>query len=334
MNKAKHLKFRKKVAGFIPAAMFLMFFAGCGGRSSNEGVRNPPVVNISISQPTVNMRVGETRTIPVTTQNTDFTFLVSPASGSGCARSGGSVVCTPSVADTYIITVTATADATKSVAVTLNVSEKEPGIDETESFVWASISSGRNHTAALRVDGSLWAWGGNVCGQLGDGTWENRNIPVRAGEAVTWSAVSAGGLHTAALKTDGSLWTWGWNSSGQLGDGIFGHTERNVPVRIGEETSWSAISAGSEHTIALRVDGSLWAWGDNYSGQLGDGTWAYRPAPVRIGEETNWTAISAGGYHTIALRVDGSLWAWGWNDGQLGDGTWTERNVPVLVEAD
>ena len=204
------------------------------------------------------------------------------------------------------------------------------GVDED----WKAVSAGDGHTLALKEDGSLWAWGLNDDGQLGDGSNARRNSPVRVGTDNDWAAISAGGYHSLALKINGSLWAWGLNNAGQLGDGS--NTRRNTPVRIGTDNNWLDISAGNTHSVAIKnekgVYGSLWTWGHNVYGQLGDGTTEARNTPVQIEEGTFWEAISAGGWHTLALKEDGSLWAWGWNSyGQLGDGTTKDRNTPVLV---
>jgi len=196
----------------------------------------------------------------------------------------------------------------------------------------AMVSANAYHTMAIREDGSLWAWGRNHSGSLGDGTTTQRDSPVRIGAATDWRVVSAGSNHTMAIREDGSLWAWGSNVWGQLGNnGTWDLLANPDPERVGT-ANWRAVSAGWSYTMAIREDGSLWAWGRNAFGQLGDGTTAYRLAPVRIGTATNWAAVSASYNHTMAIREDGSLWAWGRNlFGELGDGTATQRNSPVRV---
>ena len=181
---------------------------------------------------------------------------------------------------------------------------------------------------ALKQDGTLWAWGHNWKGQLGDGTTVNKNIPVQIGTD-TWQAVAAGYSHTVALKQDGTLWAWGDNEHGQLGDGTT--VNKNIPVQIGEESAWQAVATWGSHTVALKQDGTLWAWGHNWKGQLGDGIIVNKTSPVQIGTDT-WQAVAAGSDHTVVLKDDGTLWAWGDNEaGQLGDETTVNKNIPVQI---
>jgi len=201
---------------------------------------------------------------------------------------------------------------------------------------WAYVSAGGNHTAAIRTDGTLWAWGLNNDGQLGDGSMgiaSYRNAPAQIGTDANWVTVSAGGNHTLGIRTDGSLWAWGDNGNGQLGIGAAGGS-LPIPMQVQPGTEWASVSAGRGHafTLGIQADGSLWAWGNNHFGQLGDGTVMQRNAPVRVGTSNDWVSVSTGCCFTVGIREGGSLWAWGDNgNGQVGDGTTTIRRIPVQV---
>ncbi|MCR5890446.1 hypothetical protein LRS06_22215 [Hymenobacter sp. J193] len=195
---------------------------------------------------------------------------------------------------------------------------------------WKSVAAGRLHSVAVRTDGTLWAWGDNRQGQLGDGTTTLRTVPVQVGTDTNWQSVAAGNNHTLAVRKDGTLWAWGNNERGQLGGGTT--TEyRNSPVQVGTATTWKSVAAGNDYSVAVRTNGTLWAWGSNERGQLGDGTFTNRSVPVQVGTATTWAGVEAGYLHNVALRTDGTLWAWGNNaDGQLGDGTsGTVSSAPI-----
>ena len=285
---------------------------------------------------------------------------------------------------------------------------------------WAGVSVGAIHTLAWKRDGSLWGWGANSNGELGLNTnvvtvsnnfsggtnstnsTNSTNTTPRvyggrtqtttialASNVVTprlvlgkgWGVrdVSAGGSHTLVLRGDGSLWTMGANDSGQLGRGALtrggqatngGGTntnpastnitnrfqtvsvtsvvtninfvpwrvETNVdttvdqasgyrPQRLGNKL-WKSVAAGEGHSLAVRSDGTLWAWGKNDSAQLGNGTLVSTNQPVQIGAANRWAAVFAGKEHSLALQKDGTLWAWGKNDGRLGIVTPEESQSP------
>ena len=153
-------------------------------------------------------------------------------------------------------------------------------LPESTLAVTPKIAAGDDHTIALRSNGTLWAWGWNGYGQVGDGTTTDRHSPVQIGSDTNWVAIAAGDWHTIALKSNGTLWSWGSNGLGQLGDGTT--TNKNRPVQIGSDPTWVAIAGGYYHTIALKSNGTLWAWGWNGYGQLGDGTNIDKNSPVPI----------------------------------------------------
>jgi alpha-tubulin suppressor-like RCC1 family protein len=141
----------------------------------------------------------------------------------------------------------------------------------------SSVALGEYHTCAVKTDGSLWCWGDNGYGQLGDGTNTSRTTPVQITSGV--SSVALGFSHTCAIKQDGSLWCWGWNDYGQLGDGT--NTSKNTPVQI-MSSGVVVVALEYAHTCAIKQDGSLWCWGWNDYGQLGDGTNANKDTPTYI----------------------------------------------------
>jgi alpha-tubulin suppressor-like RCC1 family protein len=200
---------------------------------------------------------------------------------------------------------------------------------------WKQVSGGENHTAAIKTDGTLWTWGFNGYGQIGDNTATNRSTPVTTFAGGTnWKQVACGNNHTAAIKTDGTLWTWGGNSFGRLGDNTA--VNRSTPVTtFAGGTNWKQVSCGGNHTAAIKTDGTLWIWGNNASGQLGDNTATNRSTPVTtFAGGTNWKQVAGGDNHTAAIKTDGTLWTWGFNGyGQIGDNTATNRTTPVTTFA-
>lgn len=196
---------------------------------------------------------------------------------------------------------------------------------------WKTAAAGYSHTVGVRTDGTLWIWGANDQGQLGNSTPASVNIPTKMGTASDWKTVAAGWAHTVALKTDGSLWAWGYGGLGQIGNGSF-TTNFNAPQQIGTLKNWQTIVAGHGHTVALKTDGTLWAWGNNFSGQLGNGSTLDKNIPTQVGTDNNWQNVAAGMLHTVALKKDGTLWTWGKNTlGALGDGTTTNSRVPKQI---
>jgi alpha-tubulin suppressor-like RCC1 family protein len=175
------------------------------------------------------------------------------------------------------------------------------------------------------------AWGANNTGQLGDGSYDSSNVPVRVRRLDQIVSVAEGGSHSLAVSSDGTIWAWGLNSTGQLGDGT--NRTRKHPSRVVGLTGAVAIAAGQAHSLALMPDGAVWAWGLNSFGQLGDGSSLNSRVPVQVTGLTDVVAVAAGSNHSLAVRSDGTVWSWGWNDrGQLGDGSKVPYStVPVEV---
>lgn len=208
-----------------------------------------------------------------------------------------------------------------------------------------AITGGNNFSLALLSDGTVWTWGRNSSGQLGDGTNIEHWVPKQVYGVSNIVAIAAGDSHSMALRSDGTVFAWGNNSDGRLGDGT--DIERSAPVQVvgvggsGFLCDIVGISAGDAHSLALRSDGAVFAWGSNDFGQLGNNnppTPSFTPIQVLgvggAGFLSNIIAISAAnqGEHCVALRSNGKVFAWGRNDsGQLGDGTNIQRNTPIQV---
>ena len=196
---------------------------------------------------------------------------------------------------------------------------------------WLQVYCGYRYMAAIKTDGTLWTWGRNNIGQLGDNTNTNRSSPVQTvAFGTNWKQVSCGQYGMSAIKKDGTLWSWGWNVLGEIGDNT--STARSSPVQtIAFGTNWITVNCGSSVTAAIKTDGTLWCWGGNASGQLGDNTTTDRSSPVQtVTFGTNWKLVSSGNGHVGAIKTDGTLWLWGFGgSGRLGDNTTTSRSSPV-----
>jgi alpha-tubulin suppressor-like RCC1 family protein len=194
----------------------------------------------------------------------------------------------------------------------------------------AAIAAKGYYSLALKRDGTVWAWGDNAVGQLGNGTTAASNVPVRVSGLSDVESIAAGAGHALALRSDGAVWAWGSNAEGQLGavtSGVCVYPTgqspcSTTPVRVDGFGGVRTLAAGAAHSLALKHDGTVWGWGRNFNGQLGDGTRQNRSTPSRTVGLGGVRSIAAGQEHSLALRPDGSVWAWGFNtSGQLGNGT-------------
>ena len=199
---------------------------------------------------------------------------------------------------------------------------------------WKQVSVGCVYAAAIKTDGTLWLWGSNDYGYLGNNSTIRVSSPIQTVAGGTnWKQVSVSPNSdatnvTGAIKTDGTLWLWGYNFYGQLGNNST--TSLSSPVQtVAAGTNWKQVSIGGHHTAAIKTDGTLWTWGSNSGGELGDNTLTSRSSPIQtVAGGTNWKQVSK----TSAIKNDGTLWNWGswWN---LGDGTTASKSSPVQTVA-
>lgn len=189
---------------------------------------------------------------------------------------------------------------------------------------------GNNAMAGIKAwDGTLWTWGYNGNGELGNNSTISRYSPVQVGTE-SWKSIVGGSQgHFAAIRSDDTLWVWGSNNLGQLGDGTT--TTRSVPVQI--VGSWKFIAAGATCTFGIKSDDTLWGWGYNGHGLLGDFSTTNRSSPVQVAGGGSWKfVISDGQWGTSAIKTDGTAYGWGYNGaGQIGDGTNGQKTSPTLT---
>jgi alpha-tubulin suppressor-like RCC1 family protein/subtilisin family serine protease len=195
------------------------------------------------------------------------------------------------------------------------------------------VSSGCDHSLALKEDGTVWAWGDNQYGQLGDGTTTDRYTPVKVSGLSGVTDVSSPCTHSLAVKEDGTVWAWGNNGSGKLGDSTT--TDRYTPVKVSGLSGVTDVAGGWVHSLAVKEDGTVWAWGRNEAGQLGNGSWDYdaHSTPVQVSGLSGVKDVAGGAVHSLAVKEDGTAWSWGRNDlGQLGIGTKDYNPHPTPVK--
>ncbi len=338
----------------LTVVVFLTACGGGGGGGSTMDSPPPPTTFSVTSTSPVNKVTG------VAIQST-ISAVFSKAVDTTTMSSANFIVTGPSGtvsgtlaynATTKTVTFTPGASLAKmalyTAMVTTAVKDTE-GNTLTENSVWTFttgpvISAKGNHTLVLKSDGTVWGWGYNDYGQTSPSLYDpdpaaSNTIasPVAvSGLTGTIASVAAGQLHSLALRSDGTILAWGQNGAGVLGNGDQSSDRAIGPVVVQNLSGVTAIAAGYSHSAALKSDGTVWCWGWNQNGQIGDGTWDHKLTPAKVSGLSNVTAIAAGGTFTLALKSDGTVWAWGENIyGQLGDGNggdWdTYSNVPVQV---
>jgi alpha-tubulin suppressor-like RCC1 family protein len=251
---------------------------------------------------------------------------------------------------TYYYYVTAVAGALESIPSNkvAALAGTVTGGGGTTTSILKSVGGGFYHSAAVGTDGSLWTWGSNNFGELGKGSTSDSSTPAKLTSISGINAVTGGNDHMVALKTDGTVWAWGYNYHGELGNGTkTGNTANGTPGQVLTAaatplTGITAVRGGFWHNLALKSDGTVWAWGNNDYGQLGNGSVTPSYGGVAYAAQvtglSNVVSIAAGHWHSVAVKSDGSVWTWGYNgglyadiNGQLGDGTTTNRSSPVRV---
>jgi len=199
---------------------------------------------------------------------------------------------------------------------------------------WSKVSGGHSHMLALKTDGTIWSWGYNAQGQLGNNTNAQRSSPVQI-PGTTWSDICADSKNSYGIKTDGSLWSWGKASSGELGNN--NKTQRSSPIQVGSSGApssftWASIYGVFESAHGIKTDGTLWSWGYNGQGQLGQNNKTNYSSPKQI-PGTTWSKVRGGESSAFAIKTDGTLWAWGNNSnyGQLGVNNKTDYSSPIQI---
>jgi len=201
---------------------------------------------------------------------------------------------------------------------------------------FGAIAAGMSHSCALARGtggGAAWCWGDNDQGQLGDKTIAPHPTPVRAAEGHTFTAIVVGAAHSCGLEADGEAWCWGSNVHGQVGGGEAASPGISAPALVAGSHTWTAITAGWNFTCGLERGGRAYCWGDNASGQLGNGAISERRSPEPVSSSLSFTAIAAGNAHACGVTAQGDAYCWGENSsGQLGDGTRIDRHEPAKVK--
>ena len=196
---------------------------------------------------------------------------------------------------------------------------------------WESSAVGNNRTHAIKTDGTLWAWGKNTFGGLGLEDAVKRSSPVQMGALTNWAKVTAAGNWGGAIKDDGTLWMWGYNGRGELGQGNTINT--SSPVQVGSLTDWASFAStvGGGSVVAFKTDGTVWSWGYNNSGNLGQGDTINRSSPTQIGSKTTWSSGSIAG-NLFLISTVGKLYSVGQNTAGVGGrGDRINSSSPVQI---
>jgi len=201
------------------------------------------------------------------------------------------------------------------------------------SDTWKTFAASQNHALAIKSDGTLWAWGYNDTGALGDGTLTSKNFPVEISNTTDWKEVNCDLSRSIAIKEDNTLWTWGSNAPFLgLGWDYSGMQHITTPTQLGTDNDWKTAEVGFGFSMAIKLDHTLWGWGGNGDGQLGNGTNENNFLPTQIGTDADWDDINVNWRSCSGIKTNGTIWTWGNNEyGQIGNGNTTNQNTPFQV---
>jgi len=338
----------KNMQWLLATLLVVLVASGCGGgggggSTSTDAGSSSALRSISVTPSSATLAIGGTQQLTVTGVD---------SSGKSATLTSGLTFTTPaatilSVSGSGLITAVAVGNET----VTVKSGDLTATANVTVNGPYAAVSAGGTHTLARKTDGTLWGWGRNLFGQVGDGTRSNRTMPVQitvGGKALTYASFSAGGLHSTGINAaDSSLYTWGSFQNGRLGDTA--QADKLSPVKIGSAT-WSVVAAGGSHNLGVRKDGTLWSWGRNSDGQLGLGNFGDASVPTAVQATVKtWTLASAGDRHSVAIRgaepasspplpctatPKSNVWTWGDDSsGQLGHEPVGSKSVPTCLKS-
>ena len=221
-----------------------------------------------------------------------------------------------------------------------NVNFASPGgtvsspVQVDSGVTWSYVALDSQVTGGIKSDGTLWLWGGNTYGALGLGDTSDlnaRSSPTQVGSDTNWAMISFGYRNMHAIKTNGTLWAWGQDGAGALGLGT-ANINKSSPVQVGALTTWSKVMALQSFALAIKTDGTLWSFGYNGKGQLGQNHRDSKSSPIQIGADTNWSDLAGHNYCPIAQKTNGAIYIWGFgDDGRLGLNDVISRSSPVQL---
>jgi len=331
----------------ILLAMPLLTACGGGGSSSATPVAPPAstVTSVTVLPGAPTLQFGQAQQFTATVQGTGNPgSAVTWSAGAGHISASG-LYTAPASGSADTVTATSVQNTAISGQAQVNLQAVvNTGLDKT---IWG----GARESLALKADGSVWDWGLNENGILGIGvqdlTWTAAFAP-GVDMKVPTQVLGPGGVghltgitrvmgcehFNFALKSDGTVWSWGWNYRGSLGNGS-GTTNQSsslYPVQVSNLANVVSLGGRGYHGLAAQADGTVWAWGDNQDGELGNGTTVDSDVPVQVTGLANPRMVSGGGFFSLALMQDGTVRSWGANDsGQLGNNTTTGSTVTVQV---